>query len=428
MSDKPAPPGFAEPRVPAPVPEPVGTSTADPTFEQQQKLQAVGQLAGGIAHDFNNLLTAILGTADTILARADTSAETASDLREMCQAAERGAALVRHLLAFARRQTLQPRVIAVNTAVAEAAALLRRLLGERVILDLALEQPGRAVLIDPGQLDQVLINLAVNARDAMPEGGRLTLATGHATIYAPRPATTAIIPPGRYVSIAVSDTGSGIAPDILPRIFEPFFTTRRAQGGSGLGLSTVLGIVRQSGGFLEVDSTPGGGTRILLYLPRHRGEAATQAPAASASPPLVAPRAGAGRIALVAEDEDLVRQTLARALTRAGWQVLAAETGEAALGLVRATESRSESQPAVVVADVVMPGMDGLALVRELRRLWPGLPAVLVSGYADQALREALASTDILYLSKPYETVELLATVARLVGRMDSGDVVPSGP
>ena len=437
MTDKPAPPtpapkssppGLAEPRAPAPVPGPVGLSAADPSFEQQQKLQAVGQLAGGIAHDFNNLLTAILGTADLILRRADTSAETASDLHDMCAAVERGAALVRHLLAFSRQQTLQPRVVAVNPAVAAAASLLRRLLGERITLDLALEQPGRAVLIDPGQLDQVLINLAVNARDAMPKGGVLALATGHATIYAPRPTATATIPPGRYVTISVGDTGTGIPPDILPRIFEPFFTTRRTQGGSGLGLSTVLGIVRQSDGFLEVDSASGRGTRIVLYLPRHRVEMASPA-TVTAAPIGAGPCAGgAGRVVLVAEDEALVRRTLTRALTRAGWQVLAAETGEATLALVRAAETRPESQPVVVVADVVMPGMDGVTLVRELRLLWPGLPAVLVSGYADQALREALVSTDIAYLSKPYETAELLATVARLADPSAGGAPASAAP
>jgi len=411
------PPGLAEARAPAPV-APPGLSVGGFQVEQSQKLQAVGQLAGGIAHDFNNLLTAILGTAEAILERADTSAETAADLREMCRAIDRGAALVRHLLAFSRQQTLQPRVVTVNAAVEDAAALLRRLLGERVALVLALEQPGRAVLIDPGQLDQVLINLAVNARDAMPEGGTLTLATGHATLYAPRPAATATIPPGRYVTIIVTDTGTGIPPDILPRIFEPFFTTRRTRGGSGLGLSTVLGIVRQSSGFLEVESTPGCGTRIILYLPRHRETAARPATArrsGDASPPAAAAVAGAGRIVLVVEDEALVRRTLARALIRAGWRVLAAESGEAALALLHLPKVRAESQPIVVITDVVMPGMDGVALVRALREIWPGLPAVLVSGYADQPLREALAATDIAYLSKPYEFIELLAAVARVI-------------
>jgi two-component system cell cycle sensor histidine kinase/response regulator CckA len=315
----------------------------------------------------------------------------------------------------------------VNDAVADAAALLRRLLGERVTLDVTLEQPGRAVRIDPSQLDQVLINLAVNARDAMPRGGRLTLATGHATIYAPRATPTATIPPGRYVTIAVADTGTGIPPDILPRIFEPFFTTRRTQGGSGLGLSTVLGIVHQSGGFLEVDSTPGQGTGITLYLPRHRVEDPVAPPPAPvlSPPPARPPVAGAGRIALVAEDEALVRRTLTQALTRAGWQVMAAESGEAALEMVRTPKILPESQPSVVIADVVMPGMDGVALVRAMRQLWPGLPAVLVSGYADHASRQALAEDDIAYLSKPYETAELLATVARLAGPPAQGTAEP---
>lgn len=386
------------------------TQAPAPGAEQDQKLRVVGQLAGGIAHDFNNLLTAILGAADAILQRGESSADTAIDACQIRHAVERGATLVRQLLAFSRQQTLQPRVVAVNAAVEEAAGFLHRSLGERIALVLALEQPGRSVLIDPGQLDQVLVNLAVNARAAMPHGGSLTLATGHATLYAPRASGAATMPPGRYVTIAVTDTGSGIPPDVLPLIFEPFFTTRRTEGGTGLGLSTVLGIVRQSDGFLEVASESGRGTRVMLYLPRHDGPEPLQVP-----PPLArAVSRGAGRVALVAEDEALVRRTLTQALTRAGWRVLAAETGEAALAILPRPGAPPESQLSVVIADVVMPGMDGLALVRAVREIWPGLPAVLVSGYAASALREDLATAEISYLSKPYGITELLATMARL--------------
>ena len=380
--------------------------------DQDQKLRMVGQLAGGIAHDFNNVLTAILAAADAILQRGET-AETVADARQIRLDVQRGAALVHQLLAFSRQQTLQPRVVAVNAAVGAAAALLRRLLGERVSLTVSLEQPGRRVLIDPGQLDQVLVNLALNARDAMADGGSLTLSTGHATLYAPRRIGSETIPPGRYVTITVADTGSGIAPEVMPHIFEPFFTTRRASGGNGLGLSTVLGIIRQSGGFLEVDSEVGRGTRVQVHLPRHEGAAETAPPLLVEAP---APAGGAGRIALLAEDEEPVRRLLTRALTRAGWRVLAAETAEAALAMVRQPENGADSQPSVVIADVVMPGMDGLALVRALRRIWPGLPAVLVSGYAAPALRQDLASADITYLSKPYAIAELLEAVALVCG------------
>jgi two-component system cell cycle sensor histidine kinase/response regulator CckA len=396
--------------------------------EQERRLRVVGQLAGGIAHDFNNLLTAILGAADAILGRGETPADTVADAQQIRRGVERGAALVRQLLAFSRQQTLQPRVVAVNAAIEDAARLLRRLLGARIVLTLALEQPGRRVMVDPGQLDQVLLNLAVNARDAMAEGGTLTLASGHATLYRPRLAGADTIPPGRYVTITVADSGVGIAEADMPRIFEPFFTTKHAPGtsglggtghggtglgGTGLGLPTVLGIVRQSGGFLEVASAVGVGTKMMVYLPRH---AAVEADAVPPRPPAPAATGGGGRVVLVVEDEAAVRLVLARALTRAGWRVLAAETAESALEMLQSSAESPESQLSVVVSDVVMPGMDGPALVRAVRRICPGVPAVMVSGYAEPALRQDLASADIAFLAKPYATAELLDLVARLTG------------
>jgi two-component system, cell cycle sensor histidine kinase and response regulator CckA len=410
--------------------------------EHERRLRVVGQLAGGIAHDFNNLLTAILGAADAILDRVDTAAETAADARQIRRGVERGAALVRQLLAFSRQQTLQPRVVAVNAAIEDAAQLLRRLLGPRLTLALTLEQPGRRVLVDPVQLDQVLLNLAVNARDAMTErtaGGTLTLSSGHVTLYRPRPVATDTIPPGRYVTITVADTGDGIPAEVMPRIFEPFFTTKRAMvgpgtngtgggsmGGTGLGLSTVLGIVRQSGGFLEVESQPVIGTRVTVYLPRHAAEEAAIVP-----PPPIATGAatnGSGLTALVVEDEGPVRLVLARALTRAGWLVLTADTAESALEMLGNRTDPSESQLSVVVSDVVMPGMDGPALVRAVRRICPGVPAILVSGYADPVQRHDLAAADIAFLPKPYATAELLDLVARLAGAAvrDGPDPAPA--
>jgi two-component system cell cycle sensor histidine kinase/response regulator CckA len=398
---------------------------ADP--EQERRLRIVGQLAGGIAHDFNNLLTAILGAADAILDRAETTPETAADLRQIRRGVERGAALIRQLLAFSRQQTLQPRVVAVNAAIEDVVPLLRRLLGEKVTVVLALEQPGRRVWADPGQLDQVLLNLAVNARDAMAEGGTLTLSSGHVTLYGPRIVGTESVPAGRYVTITVADTGGGIPDEVMPRIFEPFFTTKRAQegthrggtniggtniGGTGLGLSTVLGIVRQSGGFLEVASQAGIGTRVVVHLPRHDAAEADAVPT-----PRVMPRSavgGEGRIVLVVEDEEPVRRVLARALTRAGWRALTAETAEAALEMVGRLDGSPESQLSVVISDVVMPGMDGPALVRAVREIFPGVPAALVSGYAEPALRQGLDAADIAFLAKPYATAELLDLVARL--------------
>ncbi len=287
--------------------------------EHERRLRIVGQLAGGIAHDFNNLLTAILGAADAILERAETTAETAADAQQIRRGVQRGAALVRQLLAFSRQQTLQPRIVDVNAAIDDTAQLLRRLLGARMTVVIALEQPGRRVMADPGQLDQVLMNLAVNARDAMADGGTLTLSSGHTTLYRPQLTGAETIPPGRYVTITVADTGDGIAEAVLPRIFEPFFTTKRGQGGTGLGLPTVLGIVRQSGGFLDVASQPGIGTTVVIYLPRHETAAEAIAPATPAPvPPTQVPPAipeGGDRVVLVVEDEEPVRRVLARALT-----------------------------------------------------------------------------------------------------------------
>jgi two-component system cell cycle sensor histidine kinase/response regulator CckA len=236
---------------------------------QLQKMQAVGQLAGGIAHDFNNLLTAICAAADSVLERESCEAATLDDVRQIRQSADRGAALVRQLLAFGRRQPLMPAVVPVNAAVRNLSDLLTRLLGEQVRLRLELEEPGRSVRVDPSQLDQVLVNLAVNARDAMPGGGTLTLRTGHLTLYQPQRVGPDTMPPGRYVAIGVEDTGEGIPPATLPLVFEPFFTTRRERGGNGLGLSTVQGIVRQSGGFVTVESVVGRGTCVSFWLPRH---------------------------------------------------------------------------------------------------------------------------------------------------------------
>ena len=256
-----------------------------------QKLQATGQLAGGIAHDFNNLLTAVLGAADSILdpdRHADP--ETADDAAQIRASALRGAALVRQLLAFGRQQTLQPRTLVVNEVITDISNLLRRLLGSQIRLSLDLEDPGRMVRADPTQLDQVLVNLAVNARDAMKQGGELTLRSGHITLFRPLAHGAETIPPGRYVMIEVQDTGQGIPPEILPRVFDPFFTTKREQGGSGLGLSTVHGIIRQSEGFLAVESEVGVGTSVRIYLPRWDGAEAVAIPRVPApSPPVEAP-------------------------------------------------------------------------------------------------------------------------------------------
>ncbi len=385
-----------------------------------QRLQAAGQLAGGVAHYFNNLLTAILGAADAIAAQDGLGHEARDDLAQIRASAERGSALTRQLLAFGRRQTLQPSVLAVNDVLTAMAGLLRRLVGSRVRVELALEQPGGTVRADPTALDQVLLNLAVNARDAMPLGGALTLHSGHMTLYRPLVRGPETIPPGRYAMLEVRDTGVGIPPEAMAHMFEPFFTTRREQGGTGLGLATVHGIVRQSGGFVGVESQPGKGTRVRVYLPRWEcGEVAIPAlPAPAPAPVRVAaprpevPAAAPGGIVLVVDDEPAVLRVAARALARHGWQVLSADSAEAALALL---DDVPLPTLAAVVTDLVMPGLDGTALVRAVReRLGaPGLPAILVSGYAAEALQREVAAvlgeSGTTFLPKPYDIAELTA-------------------
>ncbi len=392
-----------------------------------QKLAAVGQLAGGIAHDFNNLLTAVIGAADLVLAREALDETTAADVGQIRRSAERGAALVRQLLAFSRQQTLKPRVVAVNEAIGDLSDLLRRLLGAKVKLVLDLETPGRSVRVDPSQLDQVLINLAVNARDAMPDGGTLTLRSGRLTLFRPLTRGEEVIPPGRYVMIEVADTGVGIPKEVLGRIFDPFFTTKRERGGTGLGLSMVHGIVRQSEGFLAVESEPGKGTLMRLYLPRCDAPAPAREPATAKPPPpeqtslpLAHPapafgEAAAGRrVVLVVDDEEPVLRLATRYLTQRGWTVLAAESGDAALALM---EQAGDVRLTAMVTDVVMPGLDGPALVRRMRERQPGLPSILASGYAEEAVRRDLAEADTLFLAKPYTLKELATMLDQVVAR-----------
>ncbi|MFC7474042.1 ATP-binding protein [Dankookia sp. GCM10030260] len=373
---------------------------AEVRLAEADRLETVGRLAGGVAHDFNNLLTAILGGAAAVRATG-LPAAAAADLAVIEDAARRGAGLVRQLLAFARQQQMQPRALDLNAAVAAIAPLLRQLLGAAVRLDLALETPARWVRADPTQLDQVILNLAVNARDAMPRGGTLRIATGHRVVL--RPEGEGALPPGRWVVLEVSDTGAGIAPEVVPRLFEPFFTTRLDKGGTGLGLATVQGIVAQSGGHVAVESRLGEGTTFRIHLPR-------QAPIAVPPPdpivPSVTPSEPAALVLLV-EDEAPLRRLGTLLLERGGHHVLAADSAEAALALVEAGAA-----PALLVSDVAMPGADGVELARRLRRRWQSLPVLLLSGYAEAMLGRDLAAEGFRYLGKPFDLADLLREVA----------------
>lgn len=386
---------------------------------QSQKMQAVGQLAGGIAHDFNNLLTAMIGYCDLLLQRHRAGDASFADIMQIKQNGNRAAALVRQLLAFSRQQKLEVSQVDISDVLAELSHLLRRLIGQGIELDLHHGRDLGLVRVDSGQLEQVIINLAVNARDAMPNGGRLTIATMIETVKFARRMGHETMAPGDYVVISVTDTGSGMPPDVQARIFEPFFTTKPVGSGTGLGLSTVYGIVRQTGGFIKVDSTIGVGTTFTIYLPR---VAPIEEPSAlpvtrDKAPVDMAPaeNAGGSRGAiLLVEDEDPVRAFAARTLRSKGYHVTEAQSAEAALDLIRGGLAR----PDLLITDVVMPGMDGPSMVREVWHIFPGLPVICVSGHADGDLREQLTALgDIAFLQKPFSLKQLSAKVAeRMAG------------
>ena len=384
-----------------------GRKALEEQFAQSQKMQAVGQLAGGVAHDFNNLLTAMIGFSDLLLQRHGAGDQSFADIMQIKQNANRAANLVRQLLAFSRQQTLQPKVLVLTDVLAELSNLLRRLIGERIELRLVHDRDLGLVKVDQGQLEQVVINIVVNARDAMPEGGTLTVRTGNVTKERPTTHRNETIPPGEYVLIEVSDTGTGIERKDLDKIFEPFFTTKPVGAGTGLGLSTVYGIIKQTGGFIFAFSTPGQGTTFKIYLPRHSEPAARVEPAEEAEPAASRDLTGSGTILLV-EDEAPVRQFAARALLSKGYRVLEAENGEAAMEVLENFDGDID----MLVTDVVMPNMDGPTLIKEARRDRPGMKAILISGYAEDVFRKSLGrEPDVDFLPKPFSLKELLGAV-----------------
>lgn len=382
---------------------------------EASRLQAVGALAGGVAHDFNNLLTAIMGSAEAVLDQAPPGA-IAEEMTRVLDAATRGGRLVRQLLAFARQQALRPRLVPLDDAVRSIGSLLPRLLGGGVRLTLDLAAPEDGVIVDPGQLDQVLLNLAVNARDAMAGGGELRLATRRETLRRPRVQGSTTIPPGDWAVLEVGDNGPGIAPEILPRIFEPFFTTRREAGGTGLGLATVHGIVQQSGGHLSVTSTRGTGTVFCLWFPRKAAETVAD----DAPRPSVAARALPAHILLV-DDEPLIRRLAERTLIAAGHRVTLAEDAEAALEAL----PEGAEPPDLLLTDISMPGMDGVELAHRLQQRFPALRVLLASGYSERLLGLDLDAARLRLLAKPYRSAELTEAVAALLGAPVVGATPP---
>jgi two-component system, cell cycle sensor histidine kinase and response regulator CckA len=379
-------------------------------YRQAQKMEAVGQLASGIAHDFNNLLTVINGYADLLLQSLPPADSSQELLEEIRRAGERAAGLTRQLLAFGRRQVLAPRVLDLNAVAADTEAMLRRVIGEDVRLA-TVPGPGLwPVRADPGQVEQVLLNLAVNARDAMPTGGRLTIETRNVELDDEYALAHAGAHPGPHVLLAVSDTGCGMTDEVKARIFEPFFTTKGPGRGTGLGLATVYGIVTQSGGHLGVDSEAGAGTTFRVYLPRAEGPVGE--PKAGSGAP--APRRGAETVLLV-EDDPAVRALNRHVLAGCGYTVVEAGDGDEAW---RAAVRHAGGPIHLLVTDVVMPGQGGRALAERLLERHPGLKVLYVSGYTDDAVvRHGVLREAMNFLQKPFTPTALAHRVREVLDR-----------
>ncbi|MCC6006224.1 MAG: response regulator [Rhodobacteraceae bacterium] len=381
-------------------------------FTQGQKMQAIGQLAGGVAHDFNNLLTAISGHCDLLLLRRDEGDPDFADLQQIHQNANRAASLVSQLLAFSRKQTLRPRILDLRETISDLTHLLQRLTGERVRLTFLHDHDLAPVRADPRQIEQVIMNLVVNARDAIGGAGDIRIETRNLVLEGQIERDRAVVPAGSYVQVTGADTGCGIPPERLAKVFEPFFTTKRHGEGTGLGLSTAYGIVKQSGGFIFADSRPGEGSAFHIYLPATRA----LPPRPRVAPPGVGGKAGltprvTGRILLV-EDEAPVRAFAARALRLCGHEVLEADSGERALELLADPEVMAD----LFVTDVVMPGLGGPEWVRAARRTRPGIPVIFISGYAEESAGipdEDRQEAD--FLPKPFS---LLALTERVAARL----------
>jgi two-component system cell cycle sensor histidine kinase/response regulator CckA len=378
-------------------------------FVQSQKMQAVGQLAGGIAHDFNNLLTAMIGFSDLLLLRHRPGDQSFADIMQIKQNANRAANLVRGLLAFSRQQTLQTKVLNITDILAELSHLLRRLIGENIDLKMIHGRDLGMIKADQGQLEQVIINLAVNARDAMPEGGTLTIQTDNVRFSRSGKRKGETIPAGDYNQIKVIDSGCGVAREDLDRIFDPFFTTKEVGAGTGLGLSTVYGIVRQTGGFVFVDSKARSGTTFTILLPHHAETDSDETETVAQE----TPRDDTGDATLLlVEDEDAVRAFSARALRSKGYKVLEARSGEAALELLNEQKSPID----LLITDVVMPRIDGPTLVRQVRGERPDLKVIFISGYAEDAFRKRLdQGAGIHFLPKPFSLKQLAGKVKEVM-------------
>ena len=376
-------------------------------LRQAQKMEAVGQLAGGIAHDFNNLLTAILSYCDLLLEEVRQGDPLRGDIEQIRQAGQRAAGLTRQLLAFSRRQVLQPKVLSLNTIVTETDGMLRRLLGADIVLDVNYDPGLWYVLADPGQIEQVLVNLVVNARDAMPQGGKVMVTTSNREIPTEASSRPNGVRAGSYVALEVTDTGVGIEMANHARIFEPFFTTKEPGKGTGLGLSTVYGIVQQSGGHIALDSAPGRGATFTVFLPRHIG---SEPPAASKVDRRRLP--GGTETLLLVEDEAAVRSSARRLLERQGYHVLEARHGADALRIVEESGRPID----LVVTDLVMPEMGGKELAERLRAHRPGLKVLFMSGYTEKAISSGgVMPPNTGFVEKPFTVEQLMRRLREIL-------------
>ncbi len=378
-------------------------------FVQSQKMQAIGQLAGGVAHDFNNLLTAISGYCDLLLLRHEKGDQDHADLVQINQNANRAAALVGQLLAFSRKQTLTPQVLSVNETLSELTHLLSRLLGEKVQLVAEYGKDLPPAFVDGRQLEQVIMNLVVNARDAMPDGGEVTISSDTQSFHANKRINGVVVPKGNYVTVKVGDTGFGISPQNLSKIFEPFFSTKDVGEGTGLGLSMAYGIVKQTGGFIFADSEVGKGSEFTILLPAHDGKVIKDARPIKATHG--AQKSLNGLSVLLVEDEAPVRTFASRALAMQGVRVVEADSAEVALEKL----SDPDLFVDIIVSDVVMPGMDGPTWVVKAKQTRPDVKVIFVSGYAEESFTTEYGEIpNACFVPKPFSLKQLIEVVREL--------------
>jgi len=391
--------------------------SSEEQLRQSQKMEAIGRLAGGVAHDFNNLLTAIRGYSDLLLLRLDANSPTRREVEEIHKAAERAASLTQQLLAFSRKQVLQPKSMDLNAVVSGMDKMLRRLIGEDIDLVTILTPDLWNVLVDPSQVEQVIMNLLVNARDAMPKGGKVTIETANVELDHPYARRHPVVKPGEYVLLAVSDTGTGMDEETQIHLFEPFYTTKERGKGTGLGLSTVYGIVKQSSGYVWAYSEVGKGTAFKVYFPRYGDKASKAKDLASSNASL-----RGGETVLLVEDDEGVRSFVLQLLTMNGYRVLTAGNGDEALE----TAGRHRGPVHLLLTDVVMPKMGGRELAKSLEGRLPGIKAMYMSGYTDDAIvRHGVLDPGIPFLQKPFTPERLLRKVREVLagdaGRLDRG-------